>query len=357
MPAIAHENKILGNTNNLNELSDVNLTSPTSGQVLTIRNGKWVNEDSQAGDSIIYLTKAEYDVLTPVANQMYGITDWSPEALALIKDGEIVANATWSSEKINTQLGLKANSADVPTKAQITNPNLLDNPWFTVNQRGVSAKTSNSYGYDRWKGLYTPSNGLSCVANDWALQLLETDVINELNGKTLTISVMYSDGTIETGTAVYSNSATTTFIDNAKIKIESASYNSYGIGITVKDTNTIKAVKLELGSISTLALDTAPNTATELLKCQRYFYRCNGIYSGTGGNLQFETSARNFVPMRTMPAISNISVEMLTNSWEAITDTNKYAVSVWNNECIRFATFNLANNIIVRAKYDLTADL
>ena len=36
---------------------------------------------------------------------------------------------------------------------------------------------------------------------------------------------------------------------------------------------TLKAVKLELGSVSTLAMDTVPNYATELLKCQRYFVR------------------------------------------------------------------------------------
>ena len=36
---------------------------------------------------------------------------------------------------------------------------------------------------------------------------------------------------------------------------------------------TIRAVKLELGSVSTLHLDTAPNYATELAKCQRYYQR------------------------------------------------------------------------------------
>lgn len=47
MPAIAHENKFIGNTNNLNELSDVNVTSPTDkqGLVYDATTGKWVNGD------------------------------------------------------------------------------------------------------------------------------------------------------------------------------------------------------------------------------------------------------------------------------------------------------------------------
>ena len=51
---------------------------------------------------------------------------------------------------------------------------------------------------------------------------------------------------------------------------------------TVVDT-VIRAVKLEKGTVSTLAMDTAPNYATELLKCQRYFYRISiPIYQTAG---------------------------------------------------------------------------
>ena len=51
MPAIAHENKILGNINTLDDLTDVDLTSPQNGQVLTRRDGEWVNDDPQGGDT------------------------------------------------------------------------------------------------------------------------------------------------------------------------------------------------------------------------------------------------------------------------------------------------------------------
>lgn len=327
MPAIAHENKILGNTNNLNELSDVNLTSPTSGQVLTIRNGEWVNEDPQAGDSIIYLTKAEYDALTPVANQMYGITDWSPEALALIKDGEIVANATWSSEKINTQLGLKANSADVPTKAQITNPNLLDNPWFTVNQRGESSYPSTTWTYwvDRWtllskssgtigrtilldSGIKISADTISTTCDIVAQRKMKDDFVF---GKAYTLSFMLGDGTIYSKSGVITEPDGTYKINiyltggGLNVRIANEINQQVSCIITAMEDNpavTLRAVKLELGSISTLALDTAPNTATELLKCQRYYH----IYATESLR---PANMYDCVPqMRTTPAQSTITI-------------------------------------------------
>ena len=33
----------------------------------------------------------------------------------------------------------------------ISNSNYLDNPWFTINQRGKSTYTGNGYTIDRWK--------------------------------------------------------------------------------------------------------------------------------------------------------------------------------------------------------------
>ena len=43
--------------------------------------------------------------------------------------------------------------------------------------------------------------------------------------------------------------------------------------ITAGCSITLKAVKLEIGSVSTLANDAPPNYAAELAKCQRYFQR------------------------------------------------------------------------------------
>ena len=55
MPAIAHQNKILGNVNTLNDLTDVDLTSPQNGQVPIYNSTtqKWENSNVSAS-SVAY---------------------------------------------------------------------------------------------------------------------------------------------------------------------------------------------------------------------------------------------------------------------------------------------------------------
>lgn len=94
-----------------------------------------------------------------------------------------------------------------------TNPNLLINPWFTVNQRGFtsSSSTDKAFCVDRWRMTYgsspgtitLTSNGLqmtSSSANDIVSIYQEFEDASVLNGKTVTASVLLSDGTIVSGT-------------------------------------------------------------------------------------------------------------------------------------------------------------
>ena len=56
-----------GGSSTLAGLSDVAVSSPTDGQVLTYddANDKWINSDASGGDEAIILTMAEYNALTP----------------------------------------------------------------------------------------------------------------------------------------------------------------------------------------------------------------------------------------------------------------------------------------------------
>lgn len=65
-----------GGSAELSGLEDVTITSPTSGQYLKYDGSEWVNGAGGGGESIIYLTKAQYEATTPVADQLYCITDW-----------------------------------------------------------------------------------------------------------------------------------------------------------------------------------------------------------------------------------------------------------------------------------------
>lgn len=180
-----------------------------------------------------------------------------------------------------------------PYVQAISNPNLLDNPWFTVNQRGFTSNSNPSVGthvVDRWAVRYNPSSGAVAVANN--IVTLTSNggllIIGErfeenvgFSGKTMTASIMLSDGTIYSGTGVFPSKngtdkvviTTDDFNAYYQYSASSGNYPMLGISCQANKTTSIKVVKLELGSVSTLAMDTAPNYTTELLKCQRYYHK------------------------------------------------------------------------------------
>ena len=219
----------------------------------------------------------------------------------------------------------------------ISNRNLLDNPWFTVNQRGFTSSTSIGYIADRWLLAYNPDSAQVSLENSiltvdasgatnercYIVQKVEQDY----SGLTLTTSVLLSDGTIYKGTGIMPslNGADFGVIDNDKFycyyqhsNSASSGYCCLGIAVKIGKTVSIKAIKLEIGAVSTLALDTAPNYATELLKCQRYFvrFKTNGNSALSAGGICGIIAANNAtrdvyltfalpVAMRANPTISS----------------------------------------------------
>ena len=209
----------------------------------------------------------------------------------------------------------------------VSNPNLLDNPWFTVNQRGVSS-WSQKYGVDRWvanlgststnqtmevvDGLKITSN----VASGGIAQLLEQSMLDR--DATYTFSVMLPNG------RVYSNNLQ--FLDDWDSRtlydeegnalpdfVCAFRYNQNDLVsvafVTLPSSGmiTIKAVKLEYGEHSTLANDHAPDYATELLKCMRYYQVVNGrglkVHAVTPTFLDVAISTK--IRMRTQPSVVN----------------------------------------------------
>lgn len=174
-----------------------------------------------------------------------------------------------------------------------TNPNLLDNPWFTVNQRSASNITGSSGGtpsVDRWllfgsgstTDLTVTSNGVSVhSASSGFAQRMPSDLADYLDGKTVTLSVMDTSGEVASGSLVYDK---TTLKNTGSLTIGSYTCALYAgksgsnqiFSITTgANTIPLRAVKLELGSVSTLANDAPPNYAEELAKCRYYFHRLN----------------------------------------------------------------------------------
>lgn len=150
--------------------------------------------------------------------------------------------------------------SELVTAGVVKGENLLHNWYFPnpVNQRGVSGTISTTgYFIDRWiltSGSVTlTSNGLTL--NGTITQILEYAVGTDVTSST----TMYSG----TATAAYNNSAKTFTITSSG--------------------GTIRAAKLEKGTVSTIAND-APPVSSELmlLSCRSHYIKIGNVY-GTGG--------------------------------------------------------------------------
>lgn len=168
-----------------------------------------------------------------------------------------------------------------------SNRNLLDNPWFTVNQRGFSSNTVSAATLcvDRWyiarciaslSGNVISMTVSSGSANAYLAQHIDKTFINSLVGQTVTLSAII-DGTLRTLTGVVKsngdfNGVVATGITFA-LENHIAGYGEFVVYISDTATHTISRVKLELGSYSTLANDVPPKKRSALADCQERFLR------------------------------------------------------------------------------------
>ena len=291
---------ITGDVNSLYLSLDTNLLYRYNGTIFVevsnyeIGDGLNLDDNTLSADTVIFTgTSTEWNAV--VDKSKYDIVNLTDEATGEVVDAVENGNLNpVTSNAVYDGLSLKANIT------AISNPNLLDNPWFTINQRGQTQYTGGAnYAIDRWKrssarsvvdvtdyGIVHSTTDIA-TNNGYLFQVIENDAYKKLNGKICTVSILYNDNHIESTTGVityYDSSETanhtfaaTETYDNGYVYV---GYNKDFGGLIVNLVTSypskachIKAIKLELGSVSTLAMDTAPNTATELLKCQRYFVR------------------------------------------------------------------------------------
>ena len=228
------------------------------------------------------------------------------------------------------------NQQMTPYVQAISNPNLLDNPWFTVNQRGFTSGTMDGkYFVDRWSFPSTDAsitftkntsgiNISGTVSGEKNLmdQKIEYDRLMCSVGDDYTLSVKFSDGTVKYKTdKIKAFTSEWSYhilfdVDSLRFMFCSNGANPTEMGVWVKCPSattlnkTIRAIKLEKGCVSTLAMDCPPDYATELLKCQRYFYRIIGNqYFGIGigagiYNNRVDTIVYLPTEMRVLPTVT-----------------------------------------------------
>lgn len=294
----------------LNPSNDYYITgSPSSSTASTyyvyyseLINGSWVYY-SNLGD--------EDTLFTPNITATQCVVD------IVVRDGQIADNVIFkpmlrlaTDPDTTYQPYSMTNKEMAPYVQAISNPNLLDNPWFTVNQRGNTFyQTENGYCVDRWilgKGAFTaretnaPYGVLQtrvANTNGWLRQKTEFELDTT---KPITYSAIISASvTSDYGFALkfsnmddYNDSKIKWFPTTANQKVlvhftdlpfKNTAFEvvaNAGASSTVK----IYALKVELGTVSTLAMDTEPNYQQELAKCQRYFVRIKGYPSPSNTN-------------------------------------------------------------------------
>lgn len=174
----------------------------------------------------------------------------------------------------------------------VPNKNLFDNSWFTVNQKNfTSVNGTGGWIFDRWyknpTGKVTLDTSVGVTLENGALirQSIEPEIINSIGATTpITFSIMYSDGTLEAIT-VNKTSAAVLF-PSGKVRFSwytsSDTQSKWAVFTHMASSAiTLRAIKMEIGSDSTLDCDVCPVYNDELIRCQRYFIRLKPTTSGT----------------------------------------------------------------------------
>lgn len=182
---------------------------------------------------------------------------------------------------------------------KFSNPNLLINPDFKINQRGATNYTSNGYTVDRWKinsgTVKTSSSGITVTLNSKGQFIQQFE--NTLSGTyTATIKVTSITGDcilfIGSHSLQLNKAGTFTITENGSIAGISL-YKSTAGTCTIN----VEYIKLEQGSVSTPFV--APDYATELTKCQRYFMYLPSSMTGYRFNTEIYVYIENLDKMRT----------------------------------------------------------
>lgn len=216
--------------------------------------------------------------------------------------------------------------------ACLSNPNLLINPDFRINQRGQTEYTSAGYTVDRWRiyenGNITVGNGYVLLgAKNGFAQCIECNEF--LNGKTVTMSALTNHGFVS-GTLKVASEGHEYFAVNDSVQLYHRG-NAYGV-YPVKET-IVYWMKLEIGSLATPFVP--PDPATELMKCQRY-YQVIGegltVFTRTQnevlcyGNLRTGMRAKPVLRLRT----NNVKIAVMANGGYQATTNN---AAITNSSC------------------------
>lgn len=226
---------------------------------------------------------------------------------------------------------------------KFSNPNLLINPDFKINQRGATSYEQQGYSVDRWKiwnVTVTPStSGGITVKNDkyadtgTFIQILENATEGD---STLSCYVTSVSGTV---TMFADDSSQVVLKQGLNVVHTNKSTKKFTIFLNQGTSITLKWVKLEQGKVATEFI--APNIAEELTKCNRFF-RVLNVYEGFVGAVSYWNLYTKFYvgAMRTtLPTITaNVSSATINlsgdNTDKKLQLSNNISPTMYLNELI-----------------------
>ena len=203
-----------------------------------------------------------------------------------------------------------------------SNDNLLDNAYFVgggsqlgdgifpVNQRGQTSYTGGR-SIDRWRcwqasTVTLTAQGLTFTTGangDGLFQYFSKGKFESLYGETVTASLLLADRTLYTATGTASADCwiATSFSGGYFGYVCNGTEANFRINLAANQSKSIKACKLEKGTVSTLANDVPPDFGEELAKCQRRLFRVSPMGTASRGYAGFGSanSSKNilaFVP-------------------------------------------------------------
>lgn len=207
-----------------------------------------------------------------------------------------VARAAVNTHAGNAEIHVTAEEKAAWNAVKYSNPNLLINPDFAINQRGSTSYSSAGYTVDDWI-LYISGSGNSgsydAKTHVLSGSVLDTDgyyvnlfqIIDDperFAGKVMTLSASMSELNKPALIQVWRTEGTTiTGVAATSYNLEPDKVLTFTMPSDLMETSKIRMVlqtrgsvkpnwaKLELGSIATPF--TPPDPATELAKCQRYY--------------------------------------------------------------------------------------
>lgn len=198
---------------------------------------------------------------------------------------------------------------------KFSNPNLLINPDFKINQRGATSYEQQGYSVDRWKiwnVTVTPSasGGITVKSDKYEdtgtfIQILENATEGD---STLSCYVESVSGTV---TMVADDNSQVILKQGLNVVHTSSSTKNFTIFLNQGTSITLKWVKLEQGSIATSFVE--PNISDELDKCLRYF-ESGSLDTAPGLAIQPTVYIRTYIhPKRSNPTYKfsgSVSFEM-----------------------------------------------